>query len=65
MANLCSWSENNEQIVLIFRSEPFISELTKQKSHAQSQQSLSVIDSFQRYILLDKDIILNKGRQET
>jgi hypothetical protein len=27
MANLCSWSENNKQIILIFGSEPFISEL--------------------------------------
>jgi hypothetical protein len=66
MANLCSWSENNEQIVLIFQSEPFISELAKKKNHMLNHNNLfTIIDSFQRYILSDKRIILNKGRQET
>jgi hypothetical protein len=65
MENLCSWSENNEQITLIFWAEPFISGLTK-KTHMLNHNNLfTVIDSFQRYILSDKSIILNKGRQET
>jgi hypothetical protein len=35
------------------------------RSAANHNNLFTVIDSFQRYILSDKSIILNKGRQET
>jgi hypothetical protein len=62
MANFCSWSENNEQIVRIFRSEPLYRSLYS-KNHMLNHNNLfTVIDSFQSYIHSDKSNVLNKGR---
>jgi hypothetical protein len=60
MANLCSWSENNKQIVLIFWSEPLYQSLYCKNHMLNHNYLYTVIDSFQRYIHSDKSIILNK-----
>jgi hypothetical protein len=60
MENLCSWSENNKQIVLIFRSEPLYLSLYCRNHMLNHNNLFMVIDNFQRYIHLDKSIVLNK-----
>jgi hypothetical protein len=55
-----SWSENYKHIILIFWSEPLYQSLYC-KNHMLNHNNLfTVIDSFQRYIHSDKNIVLDK-----
>jgi hypothetical protein len=60
MANLSSWSENNEQTILAFEWSLFKTELILQKPYAQRNKLFAFIESFQRYIPSDKSIVLTK-----
>jgi hypothetical protein len=60
VANLISWSENNEQTILAFEWSLFKTELIQQKPYAQQNKLFAFIESFQRYIPSDKSIVLTK-----
>jgi hypothetical protein len=62
MANLSSWSENNEQAILSFEWSPFFKKNRANiaKTICSMKQTFAFIESFQRYIPSDKSIVLTK-----
>jgi hypothetical protein len=59
MANLSSWSENDEQAKLSFERS-LLKQSKYSKDYMLNKTNFVVINSFQRYIPSDKSIIQNK-----